>query len=158
MTAPHRYDASLLYRETDAGCAAPPQTRRMTTSPILTKTQRFPAVPKHHRGFPALLRRRTWTEFAYAVLGLPIGIATFVFTVVVVSVGASLAVPLIGLPLLAAGGRASRRIGGWLRSLANTTIDADVPPSQPFRARPGALGWIRSCMAEGTAWRAQVSF
>jgi hypothetical protein len=35
-------------------------------------------------------------------------------------------------------------------------IGTDVPPAQPFTARPGFLGWIRSCMTDGTAWRAQL--
>ena len=47
-------------------------------------------------------RRRTWGELGYAVLGLPQGIAFFVVAVTTLSVGAGLAVTLIGFPVLAA--------------------------------------------------------
>ena len=43
-----------------------------------------------------------------------------------------------------------------LRSFANVMIGTDVRPTQPFTARPGFVGWLRSCLADGTAWRAQL--
>jgi hypothetical protein len=104
----------------------------------------------------ALARRRTWSELLYALLGLPIGVAGFVFVVAEMSVCASLLVTLVGLPLLAVTGLASRWLGSGLRSFANTMIGAEVLPAQPFRAKPGMLGWIGSCLTDGTAWRARL--
>lgn len=103
-----------------------------------------------------MTERRTWTEFAYAVVGLPIGVASFTFTVTELSAGATLLVTLVGLPLLAITGLVSRWFGSGLRWFANTMIGADVEPAQPFRAKPGVLGWLVSCLADGTAWRARL--
>jgi signal transduction histidine kinase len=104
----------------------------------------------------ALFHRRTWAETLYAVLGLPIGVAGFVFTVTTVTVSGGLLVTFIGLPLLAITGLISRRLGGGLRRFGNALIDAGIPTPQPFRANPGLLGWIGSCLTDGTAWRARL--
>jgi hypothetical protein len=104
----------------------------------------------------ALVRRRTWSEFLYALLGLPIGIVGFVFIVVEMSVSATLLVTVVGLPLIAVAGFVSRWLGSGLRSFANMMIGTDVPPAQPFRGKPGMLGWIGSCLTDGTAWRARL--
>jgi signal transduction histidine kinase len=103
-----------------------------------------------------LVRRRTWAEALYAVVGLPIGIAGFVFTVVTLAVSGGLLVTFIGLPLLAASGLASRHIGSRLRQFANRLIGSNVAPPQPFRADRGLLGWIGSCLKDGTAWRSRL--
>jgi hypothetical protein len=108
------------------------------------------------RFLTALGRRRTWSELLYTLLGLPIGVAGFAFVVAEMSVSATLLVTLVGLPLLAVTGLASRWLGSGLRSLANTMIRAEVPPARPFRAKPGMLGWIGSCLTDGTAWRARL--
>lgn len=101
-------------------------------------------------------RRRTWAHVLYALVGLPIGVAGFTFTVTTLSVGAGLAVTFVGLPLLAFTGLLARTFGDALRRLANTLVDADVAPAQRFRANPGLLGWIGSGLTDGTAWRARL--
>jgi signal transduction histidine kinase len=67
-----------------------------------------------------------------------------------------LLITFIGLPLMAVTGLASRWIGSKLRSFANALVRADIPPPQPFHANPGLLGWIGSCLTDGTAWRARL--
>ncbi len=115
------------------------------------------AMTRHLPGWLAQpFRRRTWAEFLYAVVALPIGIAGFVFTVVALSVSAGLLVTFVGLPLLAVTGLASRYTGSGLRRLANRLVRAGIAPPQPFRANPGVLGWIGSCLGDGTAWRARL--
>jgi signal transduction histidine kinase len=117
------------------------------------------AMPDHSRLAPVftqLVRRRTWAEFLYALLGLPIGIAGFIFVVVTLAVTTGLSVTFIGLPLMALTGLAARGIGWSLRRFANRLIGTDVPPPQRFRANPGLLGWIGSCLTDGTAWRARL--
>lgn len=123
--------------------------REAATHPTSTPATRFPA-------FTATAWRRRWREFLYAVLGLPVGVATFSFAVSALSLSAGLLVTIVGLPLLAATGLASRWIGSRLRALANTMLDADVAPATPFRPKPGPLGWLRSCLTDGTAWRAHL--
>ena len=112
------------------------------------------------RRLPRLLtvftERRTWCELLFALLGLPLGIAGFVFTVVTLSVSGGLAVTFVGVPLLAATGLLSRHIGSGLRVLANRLLGAAIPAPQPFRANPGLLGWIGACLTDATAWRARL--
>lgn len=106
--------------------------------------------------FTQLLRRQTWAELLYALLGLPIGIAGFVFTVTTISVSGGLIVTFVGLPLLAATGLASRYLGSGLRKLSNSLVGTAVAPPQRFRAGPGMFGWLASCLMDGTAWRARL--
>ncbi|HEY7009766.1 MAG TPA: sensor domain-containing protein [Jatrophihabitantaceae bacterium] len=101
-------------------------------------------------------RRRTWGELLYALLGLPLGIAGFVFTVVTLSVSAGLLITFIGIPLLAATGLASRYGGSGIRVLGNRLVGDDVPAPAAFRANPGVFGWLGSCLSDGTAWRARL--
>jgi signal transduction histidine kinase len=103
-----------------------------------------------------LISRRTWAEAAYAVLGLPIGVAGFAFTTVTLAGSAFLLITFVGLPLLAVTGLASRWTGSVLRRFANKLIGAQLPAPQPFHANPGLLGWIGSCLTDGTAWRARL--
>ncbi len=102
------------------------------------------------------LRRRTWGELGYALLGLPIGIAGFVLAVATLSIGAGFLVTFVGLPMLALTGLLCRWLGGCQRRFANRMIGTDVKAPQAFRARPGLLGWLGSCLSDGTAWRARL--
>ena len=102
------------------------------------------------------VRARTWREVGYALLGLPIGIAGFVFTVVTLSLSAGLLITFVGLPLLALSGVISRWLGGQLRRLANALVGTDVAPAQPFRSDPGVFAWLAACLKDGAAWRARV--
>lgn len=106
--------------------------------------------------FTVLFTRRAWSELAYALLGLPLGIAGFVFTVVSLSVSGGLMVTFVGLPLLAATGLGSRWFGFGVRELANSMVGTDTPPPAPFRAKPGLFGWLGACLKDGTAWRARL--
>jgi signal transduction histidine kinase len=100
--------------------------------------------------------RRTWGELLYALLGLPLGVGMFVFTVTSLTLSGGLLVTFVGLPLLAATGLVSRALGQMSRRLANSLNGTEVPPAQPFRANPGVLGWIGSCLTDGAAWRARL--
>jgi signal transduction histidine kinase len=113
-------------------------------------TARLPAF------LTAPLQRRTWAELLYALLGLPLGVAGFVFVVPTTAASAGLLITFVGLPLLAVTGLGARWLGYGVRRLANELIGADVEAPQPFRANPGLLGWIGSCLTDGTAWRARL--
>ncbi|MEO8889384.1 MAG: sensor domain-containing protein [Jatrophihabitantaceae bacterium] len=104
----------------------------------------------------ALFTPRTWSELLYALLGLPIGVAGFVFTVVTLSVSGGLMVTFVGLPLLALTGLGSRWFGFGIRELANVLIRACVPAPAAFQSRAGRLGWIGSSLKDGAAWRARL--
>ncbi|HEU5265152.1 MAG TPA: sensor domain-containing protein [Jatrophihabitans sp.] len=102
------------------------------------------------------LRARTWREFAYAVIGLPIGVVGFVFTAVTLSLSVGLLITFVGLPLLAVSGVVSRWLGGRLRGLSNTLVETAVVPAAPFRHEPGVFGWLAACLKDGAAWRARL--
>jgi signal transduction histidine kinase len=100
--------------------------------------------------------RRTWGELLYALLGLPLGIAGFVFTVVTLSVSAGLLITFVGLPLLAVTGLASRYLGMGIRSFGNRLIGDSIAAPAKFVPKPGLFGWLGSCLTDGTAWRARL--
>lgn len=62
--------------------------------------------PARHR-VPAVLRApfegRTWREFGYLMLSLPISVVLFSFAITMTAVGAGLLVTFLGIPVLAAG-------------------------------------------------------
>src|SRR6476469_4865267 len=101
-------------------------------------------------------RRRTWGELLYALLGLPLGVAGFVFTVTTLSVSAGLVITFVGLPLLAVTGLVSRYLGSWIRTLANGLTGSDIPAPAPFRSEPGVFGFIKASLRDGTAWRSRL--
>jgi signal transduction histidine kinase len=125
------------------------------TSPNLWQADNA-VTPPLPRVLTEALRRRTWAETLYALLGLPIGVAGFVFTVVTLAAGVGFMITFVGLPLMAISGLVSRRIGSGLRMFANKLIGTKIPPPQPFHANPGLLGWIGSCVTDATAWRARL--
>jgi hypothetical protein len=102
----------------------------------------------------APFERRTWAEFGYAVLGLPLGVIGFALTVTTLAASAGLLVTLIGLPVLAGASVATRWLGGGMRRLANK-IGAGVPSPPPLRAGTGRFGRIGAAAADPVAWRAR---
>jgi hypothetical protein len=120
---------------------------------------RTPVIQSHstdRRRSVATSARRLARESLHAVLGLPLGIAAFALAVSELSVAASLLATLVGLPLLVAGGLAARWLGSQLRVFSNTMSGDCVGAPPAFRARPGLLGWIRSGVTDGAAWRARL--
>jgi hypothetical protein len=96
-------------------------------------------------------------DFAYLVLGLPVGIATFSFIVTALSLSAGLMITLVGLPLLVLTLLASRWIAKLERERARMVIDAPVTADRPLSGstmeRSKALLRDRSAWT-GAAWSA----
>jgi signal transduction histidine kinase len=115
--------------------------------------------PRRHR-VPAVLREpvsgRHWREVAYVLLGLPVGVALFTFTVTMLSVGAGLLVTFLGVPVLAAGLAACRGFGVLERARARGLLGLEVADPEPLRAprgKGGLLGWMGAVLKSGTSWR-----
>jgi signal transduction histidine kinase len=104
--------------------------------------------------------RRAWAEFAYAIAGLPLGIAGFAFTVATLAAGAGLTLTVIGIlvgpPLVAASSLGARGLGAANRALARGLLGVQVAAPPPFRPQPGLIGWIRSALTDAAAWRARA--
>ncbi|RDL09313.1 histidine kinase [Streptomyces sp. HB202] len=97
----------------------------MTMSPSLPDPDRLP---------PArfALDRWTWREIAYLLANLPVAVVGFVYTVVVISVGAGLSVTVIGLPLLVGGLQGARLLGGLERRRARWMLGVRVDEPSPL--------------------------
>src|SRR5215469_15187287 len=100
--------------------------------------------------------RRAWCELGYALIGLPLGVAGFVLTVVPLSVGLGILSLVIGLPLLTVGSIVARWFGAVDRAVARRLLGMNVAEPAPLRIRPGVLGWFRSQLTDVVAWRARA--
>ncbi|MFJ4711317.1 sensor histidine kinase [Streptomyces sp. NPDC088785] len=108
---------------------------------------------------PAWLRApvegRTWREFWYQMLSLPISIAFFVWAVTMTSVGVSLLITFIGVPVLAAALAGARGFGALERARARGLLGLDVGTPEPVRTRRGGgpLAWMGATLKSGVSWR-----
>jgi signal transduction histidine kinase len=100
----------------------------------------------------ALIDGRTYTELLYCLIGLPLGIAGFVFTVTSLSVSGGLLVTLVGIPLLAISLVCARGFGAAYRGLGRSLLGIDVETPVVRRKRAGILGYL----TEAHGWRAIV--
>ncbi|MEU1433272.1 sensor histidine kinase [Streptomyces sp. NPDC005775] len=110
------------------------------------------------RVLPAALRApieaRTWREFVYLMLSLPIGIVLFCFAITMTSLSAGLLITFLGIPLLAAGLAACRGLGVLERARARALLKLDVADPEPVRGRTGGLmSWVGAVLKSGVSWR-----
>jgi signal transduction histidine kinase len=101
----------------------------------------------------------SWAQLGYAIIGLPLGIAGFVFTIVTLILGLtapSVVGLVISLPVIAASSAVARGLGAVHRNLARRLLGLNVAAPARFRSRPGFLGWIRSGLTDRAAWRARA--
>jgi len=82
--------------------------------------------------------RRTLRESAYTVTAFPLGLASFVTVVVLVTVGIGTAVIVGGVLLLVAGVLVARGVARLERARLRTWLGRDVPTPAYVRAAPGA--------------------
>lgn len=100
------------------------------------------------------LTARHWRELVYVLLGLPIGIVLFTFTITMLSLGAGLLVTFLGIPVLAAGLAAGRGFGALERARARGLLGLEVADPEPLRPRgKGAMAWMAAVLKSGTSWR-----
>ncbi|MDH6578352.1 sensor histidine kinase [Kitasatospora sp. MAP5-34] len=106
---------------------------------------------------PSLYGARLWLQVQHLLLNLPLGIAGFVFTAVLLSTGLGLAVTVLGLPLLALGLVGCRSLGGLARRRARAAVDSELPEPTPVApARPGLAGWVIAALTDGLSWRSAL--
>ncbi|RFU87715.1 sensor histidine kinase [Streptomyces triticagri] len=97
---------------------------------------------------------RTWSEFGYILLSLPIATFTFVFAVTALSLGAGLLVTFIGIPVLAAGLAGLRGFGAMERMRARSLLRLEVGDPDPVRPKKsGGMAWIGAVLKSGASWR-----
>ncbi|MEU8570800.1 sensor domain-containing protein [Streptomyces pathocidini] len=113
-----------------------------------TRLHRVPAALR------APLEGRTWREFLYLLLNLPIAIVMFVYAVTMTSLGVGLLVTFLGLPVLAGTLAGARGLGSLERVRARALLGLDVAAPEPLRVRKGGLlGWVGALFKSGVSWR-----
>ncbi|MVO83781.1 sensor histidine kinase [Streptomyces sp. p1417] len=109
------------------------------------------------RRLPAALRAplegRTWREFLYVLLSLPLSIIGFVFAVTMLSVGAGLLITFVGVPVLALGLASLRGFGALERIRARALLGVEVGDPHPLQARGGFMTWMGAVLKSGVSWR-----
>ncbi|MEU9119681.1 sensor domain-containing protein [Streptomyces sp. NPDC048506] len=105
-------------------------------------------------GLRAPFSGRTWREFLYLFLSLPIASLMFSYAIAVISLGAGLLVTFLGIPVLAGGLAGGRALGGLERTRAGALLGLEVAAPEPVRpSKPGLMGWIAAVLKSGASWR-----
>jgi len=113
-----------------------------------TRRHRLPA------GLRAPFEGRSWREFSYLMLSLPLSILMFTLAVTMLSLGAGLLVTFVGIPLLAATLVTCRGFGTLERARARGLLGLDVAEPEPLRPRErGVLAWTGAVFRSGSSWR-----
>ncbi|MFE9252373.1 sensor histidine kinase [Streptomyces sp. NPDC007088] len=92
----------------------------------------------------------------FAVTGVPLSLLGMAYCLVVLYVGGLLSLTVIGLPVLATGLWGARHLGRAHARLMRTLIGEDIDPPAPLAVAPGAVRWVRSRLADVTAWRSML--
>lgn len=122
-------------------------------APSGPSTPGTPASPSFwHAPFSAV----TYREFGYTVTSFAFALVSFTFGVTMVSLGASLAVTVLGLPLLAAALAGARGLGAAERQRARTQLGLDVgePASRPAPRNPGWWSGVLARLTDTSGWKA----
>ncbi|WP_326774560.1 sensor histidine kinase [Streptomyces sp. NBC_01445] len=105
-------------------------------------------------GLRAPFEGRTFREFGYLLLSLPISIITFVYAVTMVSLGAGLLITFLGIPVLAGALAGARGFAAMERARARALLGIDVGTPAPLRPRAhGPMAWMGALLKSGESWR-----
>jgi signal transduction histidine kinase len=109
-----------------------------------------------HAILRAPFTKRTWSEFFFFVVGMPLAALGFAFIGLTMAAGAVFAITFIGLAIIALSIRGARGIGGIHRAVARGILGEQIDDPDPFVARPGFLGWLQSALRDRAGWRAMA--
>jgi len=108
---------------------------------------------------------RTWATITYLILGLPMSVLWFTYAVVMYTVGLSLAIVWVGVPILALAHWTMRPIGTIERKSINALLQADIPPvavlaalssDQRVAVTERWRQWIQKMWRDGPSWRTVI--
>jgi signal transduction histidine kinase len=99
---------------------------------------------------------RCWRELFFSLLGLPLGIAGFVFVVASSIASVFLAITFLGIPILYVALNIDRWVGSAYRWLGRSLLDLDLAEPAPRPSRRGFLATLGATLADTVAWRARV--
>ncbi|MFI6340876.1 sensor histidine kinase [Streptomyces sp. NPDC050535] len=102
----------------------------------------------------APIEARSWREFGYVLLSLPLGILMFTYAVTMFALGAGLLVTFLGIPVLAGMLAGCRGFGSLERARARRLLGVEVAAPEPLRMRKqGAMAWMGAVLKSGASWR-----
>ncbi|MEV7524980.1 sensor domain-containing protein [Streptomyces sp. NPDC091371] len=109
-------------------------------------------------GVRAVLRApvagRTWREFGYLLIGLPLSVLYFSLAITGVSLGAGLLITFLGVPVLAGLLAMCRGFGHLERARVRHLLGVDIAEPAPVRARKsGPIAAMGALLKSGSAWR-----
>lgn len=93
-------------------------------------------------------------EWAFAALGLPLGVLGGLYAVAVLYAGALLSLTVLGLPFVVVALAGARAIGGLHRRLIGRLLHASVPAPPPLPRPSGPFARGRAVLTDPVAWRA----
>jgi Putative sensor len=99
---------------------------------------------------------RGGTILLHNLLGLPLGVAFFVWLVTGLSTGLGLLITLIGIPLLTLVLASVRPLTAFERAMANELLGADIPGAPLAPAGTGWLGRLKAYWTDGRTWRGML--
>ncbi|WP_030904007.1 sensor histidine kinase [Streptomyces sp. NRRL F-5126] len=97
---------------------------------------------------------RTWREFGYVLLGLPIGVLLFSYSITMICLGAGMLITFLGVPILAMALASARGFAAAERARARCLLGLDVGRPEPIRPEKGGLlAWTGAVLRSGESWR-----
>jgi len=92
-------------------------------------------------------------DFAYLILGLPIGVVSFTVAVTGISLAGGLLITLLGIPILLATLLACRGFAAVERARAALVLGEPVPGAERAWRREGAWETTKAIVSDPGAWR-----
>jgi hypothetical protein len=106
------------------------------------------------RFFGVVVRPRTWLGIAFHLLAFPLGLVYFVFLVTGLSVGVSLVVIWVGIPILLVVAGAWWLLAAFERVQARYLLGAEIPSApRPWERADGVWGKLKAHFGSGSTWR-----
>ena len=100
-----------------------------------------------------LVTVRGGTTLLHHLLGLPLGVAYFVWLVTGLSLGAGLAITLIGIPILTLVLASVRPLLAAERGMANALLGADIPDAPLTPGGDGLGARFKAYWTDAASWR-----
>jgi signal transduction histidine kinase len=121
------------------------------TSSAVDRTDGTDRLPPVRPAYDA----HTWKEILYLLLNLPVTVFGFVYAITVLSVGGSLTITVVGLPLLAASLLGARQLGKLERARARWLLGVRVeePTPLPFARSGGPAQRLWMALKDPVGWR-----
>jgi hypothetical protein len=100
-----------------------------------------------------LLTVRGYTSLTHHLLGLPLGVAYFIWFVTGLSLGLGLAITLIGIPILTLVLASVRPLVAAERKLTNALLGTAIPAAPLAPPGEGWLGRVKAYWTDRATWR-----